>query len=156
MSRSRFVIELSGMPREPAIGEDFRHPSESDLEALAHLMLEAYRDTIDYDGEDLDDARAEISSYFEGEPVLEHSFVAEVGGDLASAVLVSTFEGSPFISYVMTLPEHKNQGWGRRLVEVAMASLANAGEREVVFYITDGNLPSEAVFRSLGARRVEG
>jgi len=40
-----------------------RHPVSDDAEPLAALMLDAYRDTIDYDGETLDDARSEISSY---------------------------------------------------------------------------------------------
>jgi hypothetical protein len=138
------------------IGEVFRNVSADDTEALAHLMLEAYRGTIDYEGEDIGDARDEVSSFFGGEPDLEHSLVAEVGGTIASAVLVSTYEGSPFISYVMTLPEFKNQRWGRRVVAAALAGLAGAGHREVGFYITDGNLASEALFRSLGAQKVEG
>jgi RimJ/RimL family protein N-acetyltransferase len=153
VSRSRYVIDLSGVPPS-RLGDDVRAISLDDAEALAHLMLEAYRGTIDYEGEDIDDARAEISSFFDGDPMLEHSWAAVVDRALASAVLVSMFEDAPFISYVMTHPEFKNQGWGGRVVAATLAALADAGHHEVALYITDGNLPSEALFRSLGALRV--
>lgn len=118
-------------------------------------MLESYRGTIDYEDEDPDDARAEVRSYLcDGNPMMEHSLAGVVEGEVVSAVLVSLIDGGPFISFVMTLPEHKGLGWGRRLVASSLAGLAGAGYQKVVFYITGGNVASEALFRSLGARRV--
>ena len=156
MGKSRYVIDLRGSRTDALVGDNVRNVSVDDLESLAHLMLEAYRGTIDYEDEDLDDARTEVRSFFESqEPMLEHSHVALVDGIVVSAVLVAVFEGSPFISYVMTLPEHKEQGWARRVVSVAMDGLAGKGHGSVAFHITDGNIASEALFRSLGARRVE-
>lgn len=153
LTRYRYEIDLRGPVA--GLGDDVRNVRVDDLEALAHLMLESYRGTIDYEDEDLDDARAEVRSYLEaGQPMLEHSLVGLVDGEIVSAVLVSSVDGLPFISFVMTLPEHKGRGWGGRLVRSALASLAGAGHEKVVLYITEGNLPSEALFGSLDARRV--
>lgn len=156
MTKSRYEIDLRRVQFEALTEDSFGNVSLDDLEPLAHLMLEAYRGTIDYEDEDLDDARAEVQSFFDQEPLLEHSRVAVVDGTVVSAVLVSVFEGSPFISYVMTLPEHKQHGWARRVVSAALDGLAREGHQGVAFYITDGNLASEELFRSLGARQVEG
>lgn len=155
MTKSRYEIDLLRGQSEASAGDSFRNVTVDDLEPLAHLMLEAYRGTIDYDDEDLDDARAEVRSFFDQEPMLDHSHVAVLDGTVASAVLVSVYEGSPFISYVMTLPEHKQQGWARRVVSSSLDGLAREGHESVTFYITDGNGASEALFRSLGARRVD-
>ena len=154
LTKYRYEIDLRRTPSNEVV-EELRTISTDDLEALAHLMLESYRGTIDYEGEELDDAIDEVRSYFEDDPMLAHSFGAVVDGTIVSAILVSAVDGLPFIGYVMTLPEHKNQGWARRVAAAALRSLADAGHERVVFYITDGNLASEALFRSLGARRVE-
>ena len=44
--------------------------TEADTEALAGLMLDAYVGTIDYEGENLEDARAEIEEYLTTDPIL--------------------------------------------------------------------------------------
>lgn len=128
-----------------------RSVTVEDWPELADLMLDAYTGTIDYDGEDLDDAMAEVGSFLEGDPWLTHSRVAQVDDGIASAVLVSGIEGEPFIGYVMTRAAHKRRGLGRLLVSSAMSSLAGAGHTRVAFYITDGNTASERLFGGLGA-----
>ncbi len=156
MTKSRYVIDLRE-GQSGALAEDsFRNVTVDDLESLAHLMLESYRGTIDYEDEDLDDARAEVRSFFDQEPMLEHCRVAVVDGTVVSAVLVSVYKGSPFISYVMTLPGYKQHGWARRVVSTALNGLARDGHGAAAFYITDGNLASEALFRSICAQRIEG
>ena len=123
-----------------------------DASQLASLMLDAYMDTIDYEGEDLDDAIAEVGSYFEDQnPLLAASRVVVEDGRLVSGVLLSETEDGPFINYVMTRASHKGLGMGLVVTRHALAVLTEAGHSKVVFYITDGNEPSERLFRSLGA-----
>lgn len=43
-------------------------PRPTDADALAELMLDAYHGTIDYDGETLADARAELAGYLSSSP----------------------------------------------------------------------------------------
>ena len=115
-------------------------------------MLDAYIGTIDYDGEDLDDAVSEVRSFYDdGRPLLDRSYLVESDGGIASAVLVSLSEGTPFIGYAMTAPGYKNLGLGRLVTTASLVALAQDGYEKVIFYITEGNLPSEALFRAVGA-----
>jgi GNAT superfamily N-acetyltransferase len=124
-----------------AAADAVRQPHPDDLEALAELMLSAYRGTIDDDGETLEDAIREVRSFFDGAPLLEASLVAEDRAGLRSACLVSRYDGSPLVAYVMTRPGSKGRGHAGRLLRVLAA-------------ITDGNTPSERLFRRLGFTRI--
>jgi RimJ/RimL family protein N-acetyltransferase len=152
----RYEIDLTNpIPETESEAPPVRPITKDDLDGLAQLMLDAYLGTIDYEDEDLDDAIEEVRSFFEdGHPLLAHSYLVEVGGTVASAILVSRSEGKPFIGYVMTLPAHKNHGLARRVTTAALESLAREGHKTVVLYITDGNRPSEALFRSVGAIQI--
>jgi RimJ/RimL family protein N-acetyltransferase len=114
-------------------------------------MIDAYVGTIDYEDEDYDDAVEEVRGYLDGDPLLENSYLAEVAGEVASAVLVELVDGAPFIGYVMTVPTCKGSGLARLVTTTAMSSPASDGYSKVVFYITVGNKPSEALFKSVGA-----
>jgi hypothetical protein len=118
-------------------------------------MLDSYMGTIDYEGETLEDAVSEVGGYFDSSALLEHSFVATIGGRVVSAVLVSLDSSQPFIAYVMTTPSQKNRRLARLVTATAMNSLAGAGHDEAHLYITEGNVESEALFSALGAVRVE-
>ena len=119
-------------------------------------MLDAYVGTIDYDDESLEDAIEEVRSFFDdGKALLNGSYLVEGDGTIASAVLVSLSEGKPFIGYVMTLPSHKNQGLARLVTTTALERLARDGHKTVGLYITEGNTPSEALFRSVGAVQIK-
>ncbi len=114
-------------------------------------MLDAYAGTIDYEGESIAEARAEVDDWMNGPAMLEHSFVVDVDDRLVSAVLLMIVDDEPFIAIVMTHPEHKAMGLGRAVTDRALAGLADQGHKRVVFYITEGNTPSERMFASLGA-----
>ncbi len=152
----RYEIDLPASgSTTPSPGLAVRNVVPTDLEGLAGLMLDAYRGTIDSEDEDYEDAVTEVGAFLDGDPLLEHSYIALDGDEVASAVLVSEYDGEPFIGYVMTLPGHKNQRLARHLVRLAMASLGDDGHTRIVLYITQGNTPSERLFASVGARRVD-
>lgn len=158
-SRHHYVVDLSDAPgSDPWLDfeVDLRPPTESDRDELAVLMLEAYRGTIDYEGETLKEARQEVSSYFESSPLLTSSYVALIDGTLAGAILLSNWEGKPLVGYVMTRPEYKNQGLGTLLLRESLRALREAGETKVHAFITEGNTASEALFRGAGGDRVAG
>lgn len=153
----RYQIDLSDLtpvaaPRDLQV----RSISRADHEDLARLMLDAYVGTIDYEGEGLEDAIAEVTSFLDDDgALLDRSFLVEDDGTIASAVLVSLAEGRPFIGYVMTSASHKNQGLARLVTTTALERLAGDGHETVILYITEGNTPSEELFRSVGAVQVE-
>lgn len=144
---------------DPVTGVTWRHPSIEDQQILAHLMLDSYHGTIDYDGETIDDAINEIRSYF-SEPFdpewLEFSWLAFIHNQLVCASLVSFGQkrNAPIIAYIMTDPHWK----GRHLATVAIArtlrELWGKNYEEVWAVITEGNLPSEKIFTALGFARL--
>ncbi len=123
----------------------------SDLDVLAALMLEGYRGTIDYEGEELPEAIEGVEEYFSDAPMLDASAIAIVDGVAASAVLVMSLDGGPFISFVFSHPDYKRTGLAKLVVTRACRVLAASGETSVRFAITEGNTASETLFTGLGA-----
>jgi len=78
------------------------------------------------------------------------------GGAAVSALLVSHWvhRDCPIVNYVMTSSTWKGKGLASDLVARTLASLRGAGYGEVRAVITEGNLPSEAIFARAGFRRV--
>ncbi len=149
----RYEINLSVPGPEPAnLDTTIRQLRATDRDALARLMLDAYVGTIDYEGETLDEAVDEVDVWLRASPMLAHSYAAVIGGRMVSAVLVTTVDDLPFVSNVMTDPDHKGAGLGRTVVEVALRSLRASGHQRLVLYITKGNLASERLFAAAGAR----
>ncbi len=146
-----YVIDLAAPRLGSRRSSGTRAPVPDDLEALADLMLEAYRGTIDYDDETIVEARDEVAGYFAGDPLLDHSRVRFEGAAAVSAVLLATWRGDPIVSYVMTRREYKRQGLAKALLLDALASLRAAGAERVHLFITDGNVASERLFATLGA-----
>jgi hypothetical protein len=132
-----------------------RPVASTDAEALAELMPEAYRDTIDYEGEEIEEAREAIADFFSNAPLLGASMIASVNGAAASAVLVTSLDAAPFISFVVSHPTHKRNGLAHQVVTAACQRLVDTGENEVRFAITNGNVASEALFGKLGAVQMQ-
>lgn len=160
--KNAYVLDLSApqfaaAPDTSDIGSDvvIRPIVAADAEGLAELLLEAYRGTIDYEGEEIDEAREAIAEFLADAPMLGASMIAFVENAAASAVLVMSLDGCPFISYVISHPTHKRTGLARRVVTAACHELVGSGEVEVRFFITDGNVASEALFGTLGAVRLD-
>jgi RimJ/RimL family protein N-acetyltransferase len=155
-ARHGYVVELGRLSGADPVLEDpilLRQPTPSDRDDLARLMLDAYRGTIDYEGEDLDAARTEVDNYLEGTPMLDMSCVATLDGSIVGATLVSRWGDEPLIGYVMTMPDHKNKGLATTMVRHCLTALSNMGWPRAHAFITEGNVPSEALFLGVGARR---
>jgi RimJ/RimL family protein N-acetyltransferase len=152
-TRRHLTVALASGP-EVETSVPVRAPAADDVEELAALMLDAYRGTIDADGDEtVDVARDEVRGFMEGRsgvPHLEHSRVALDGGRIVSAVLVSEFEGTPLIAYVFTGAAHKGRGLAAALTRLAMRSLAEAGHERVHLWVTAGNTPAERIYERLG------
>lgn len=145
---------LSELELSPTQGLALRQPVPADVEALAELVLAAYRGTIDDEGEDLEDARAFVVQSFNESPLLGSSWLACAEGQPVAAVLLRRWREQPLVTFVVTLPAYKGQSLASLLVRRALSSLARAGETQLVAFITEGNTPSERLFARLGFRRV--
>jgi GNAT superfamily N-acetyltransferase len=125
------------------------HSDEQQRDQLAALMLDAYRDTIDDEGESPEDAFSAID-YYLASIVRPHSYVMVDGSDLAAFAFVVVVNDLHYIDPVVVAAARKRLGFGSALVRRCLGSLADAGVFEVGATITDGNVASERLFVGLG------
>lgn len=165
MPRHEYHLSLSGHTLEPSLdpsvelasGLEWRQPVSEDQEALAALVLAAYRGTIDDEGEDLDGARAFVAESFSESPLLGSSWLACTAGAAGvpiSAVLLRRWREQPLVTFVVTHPDYKGRQLASTVVRRALSSLVSAGEARAVAFITEGNTPSVRLFARLGFQRV--
>jgi predicted GNAT family acetyltransferase len=151
-NKIRYEIDLrSWSSVSPDAGMVTRTLGHEDRDDLAHLILDAYRGTIDYEGETLVEAKDAIDEWLEDSPMLEASFGVHDGESLVSATLLQVLDSNPFVRAVMTHPDHKSKGYGTAAVEATLSMLRSSGHQKVVFYTTEGNTASETLFKNLGA-----
>ena len=129
-----------------------RHPNEADRDALAALLLDGYRNTIDDEGEDLDDAYAAIDEYLK-RIERPHSFVVIEQQIVVAFSFVVVVKEVHYIDPVVVASKRKQRGLARATVRLCLGSLAAAGISEVGATITDGNVASERLFAGLGFYR---
>jgi RimJ/RimL family protein N-acetyltransferase len=164
-SRSEYFLKLSEVlfvdthPQEFTV--QIRTVQLKDASLLAELMIDAYRGTIDYDGETFDDALSEVNAFFAGkrggQPWLDMSFLAFSDSHLVGACLISDWQERqlPIIAYLMTSADWKNRGIGRKLLNQVLKEIDNKGFTEVRAVITNGNTPSESLFLKLGFQKAQ-
>lgn len=128
------------------------HPDEQQRDPLAALLLDAYRNTIDDEGESFEDARSAIDDYLTS-IVRPHSFVMLDGSDLVAFAFVVVVNDVHYIDPVVVASVRKRLGLGDAVVRRCLGSLAEAGINEVGATITDGNVASERLFIGLGFQR---
>jgi len=151
--RGEYRRSLAQVPAPTGFG---RAPTPNDAEALAQLMLDAYRGTIDYFDETIDDARDEVASYLDDGARLDWSRVhVGEGGTLDSAVLAGSIGGEALVGFAMTAAAVKGRGLAARLLDEVLNALQSAGLTEVSAVITLGNHASERLFRRAGFERVD-
>ena len=144
---------LASLP-EPKF-DGLRAPSEADKPALARLMYEAYKGTIDYEGEDTAQCLAEIEKTYSGDYGvfnLECSRLANVADALASAALLTRWQDRPFVAFSMTARSFSGRGLARACLLSSMRALRESGESEVRLVVTLANTPAFALYQSLGFR----
>ena len=129
-----------------------RHPVDADRDALAALLLDGYRNTIDDEGEDLDDAYVAIDEYLT-RIERRYSFVVFEQDVVVAFSFVVVVNEIHYIDPVVVAPACKQRGLARATVQLCLSSLAAAGIAEVGATITDGNIASERLFAGLGFGR---
>ena len=163
-ARSEYYLDLAQFhpPQMGRVQHDvaLTKATESDIGALAELMVEAYRGTIDYHGEGVEDSIAEVRGYFAGHsggyPLAQLSRLAFRNDRLIAACLCAHWDqrGQPVVAYVMTTASAKRQGLARFLLVSVLGLLQSAGHGGVHAVITDGNEASERLFRQAGFNRL--
>ena len=118
-------------------------------------FLDAYLDTVDYEGEGIEQAVAEVKDLFAGaygKLLPEVSGCLLQGGAVVSALFAVESGNGVFIPYVITAKEHSGQGYATRLIMRAILQAKRGGYRFMDLYVTMGNDRAEALYRRLGFR----
>ena len=126
---------------------------EKDIKKLGSVMLGAYRDTIDYEGETLEDSQKEIRNVIKGgygKLISEASFLIEFDNVITSAIFTNMFEGNPLITYTFTLKKYSNQGMARNLILKSINSLNILGYKELYLFVTEGNINAIELYQKIG------
>jgi len=135
----------------------------SDADSIGTLLWEAYRGTIDYRDETLDEMKIEAREFFAakyGPPLPDACLVCEIDGrPIAAALLCDWNEpdavvSGPIVAYALVHPEFRGQGHGIAVVNASLGRLAAAKWGRVYAVITEGNVPSEQLFARLGFARL--
>jgi RimJ/RimL family protein N-acetyltransferase len=156
--RFRLVLDLDSAPGPTDLA--CRTAAPSDREALAALMLDACRGTIDYDGESLDDALREIDHVCSGSYgrfLSDCSFVFDGEAGLSSACLVTMLnEGksdeTPLLAFAMTRKQDQRRGLASALILRSVAALCGLGYSRLSLAVTADNTPARRLYEKLGFR----
>jgi GNAT superfamily N-acetyltransferase len=156
VTRHEYRLNLKDV-RPPSVkldaGLSVRNPDQHDIESLAALVLNAYRGTLDDEGEDLDDARRVVASSFAEEAIVAASWLALNGREPVAAIMIRRWKGHPLVTFVVTHPDHRKRKLALALTERAINTLLGQGEARLVAFITEGNTASEGLFTRLGFER---
>ncbi|MBK6472845.1 MAG: GNAT family N-acetyltransferase [Betaproteobacteria bacterium] len=153
--RRRFMLSAPVRHRPVAADPAARAPTSGDADALGALLLEAYRGTVDDDGETLVEACRLARALFaglSGVPMWAVSEVTEREGRLVSATIVTLWQDTPLVAQLVTAPDWQRRGLARAGLQRAMNRMAAGDEAVVRLVVTQGNAPAEALYESLGFR----
>jgi hypothetical protein len=153
--RNEFRRSIEGHRPSPTLrlGCSCRQPSHEDRGALAQLLLDAYRGTVDDEGETIAEALEATDRYLQ-RIVPEYSLVLERGDALLAMAFTVVVRGTHYIDPVATASAVKRTGVGAGAASAVLALLRDGGIMEVGAVITEGNVASERLFLGLGFERV--
>lgn len=124
-----------------------------DVAILADLMDKSYKDTIDYEGETLEQCAEEMRGTLTGKygPFIDAaSFCTIVDGIAASASIVTLYKGKPLLAFSMTSPTFQGQGMARYLIERSIDGLSKLGYPDFYLVVTSGNISAERLYTKIG------
>lgn len=124
-------------------------------EILGALLVEAYRGTIDYQGETVEESIQEVVQTFNGKYgkfIPEASFVVISERRAISAIVFVHFEKEkmPLLAFTMTHPDFKGKGLSKKLIGLSLGQLEKMNFPECCLVVTEGNQPAQGIYERLG------
>ncbi len=149
--------------RLPPGNVPLKPPEEGEIPGLARFFMDVYAGHMEQEfgmhvGSE-DDWRGYITGILRGETgrvMPEASFVALDDERLAGAIHVTHWMGSPLVSELGVARDARRRGIARALVAAASTRLAALEEPRWALYVTVGNDPAIALYRTMGFEPVGG
>ncbi len=138
-------------------------PEEDEVLGLTKFLMEVYDGHIEqrygmHVGPE-DEWRGYVTGIFKGDSgqyMPDASYVALEGERIVGAVLITDWMGMPLVAELGVAKDRRGRGIGRALLQAAMNRLARREEPRVALYVTLGNDPAIALYRSMGFVQVGG
>ncbi len=122
-------------------------------EEIAFSMLDAYKDTVDYEGEDINDTKAEIENVINngyGTFLIETSFMIKINNEVASVIMISLYEDIPTIIYVFTMKKYTKKKMASCLIKKSMQALYKIGYKKIQLFVSKDNNEAIRIYQKLG------
>lgn len=126
-----------------AVQKQARNLKAEDAFLLGSLMYDAYKGTIDDEGETREETLVEAEQTLAGKygPIIwDASFIATENDIGVCATVVTDFiKTGPLLTFVITHPDYQRRGFASGLIGFSLKSLAALNITNVRLYVTNGN-----------------
>lgn len=139
---------------------DFKviHPNEVDKVDIASVMYEAYKDTVDYEDDTIDDLVMDILNIergLYGKYLPEASFLAIFKQRVIGGIFLCDFKNEATITYNFTQKKYRNMGVSSTLIQLAENVLFDKGYDDIHLYVSLENQSAFNLYQSLGFEKEE-
>lgn len=160
---ARMRMEAPTRTGPPAAGVVLQPPEEGEVARLTAFLKEAYEGHLEqrygmHVGTE-EEWRGYVAGLLKGDSgrfMPDASYVDLEGGRIFGAILVTHWMGMPLVAELAVAADHRRRGIGRALLVASMGRLAGLGESRIALYVTLGNDPAIALYRSQGFVQVGG
>ncbi len=135
-----------------------RQLQASDAEALGRLLHDAYKGTVDDDGQTFEQAVQEVKETFFGRygaMIWTASHVVLDGGTIVCCSVVTNYQHNPLIAFAATLPEYQGKGLCTQVMTESIRALARMGRPLVKLVVTEKNERALSLYHHLGFKPVD-
>lgn len=136
----------------------FDRINTDDLEALVASMFEAFQDTVDYEGESLEDLKKELCSVIEGEYgtfLPKASFEIKRNGEIAAAILISSYNDKPLVLELFTTKKYLHLGMANSLLKKSVNVLLSLGYENLVLNVHPKNFGAINLYKKIGFKELQ-
>lgn len=156
--RERIIMskKIKNIETVDILAYNFSNSPENKIELYKYFALhfsEAFKGTIDDEGEIYTDWLIEVREAFQGKygPIMEeHSFYVKEKEKIIASTVVALFHGLPLVIYVAVEPRERGRGLAKKLLKKMLDSFYGSIYQEVYLVVTLGNLPAEMIYKQLG------
>jgi len=160
---ARMRMEAPTKQNAAPAGVKLQPPEEDEVLGLTKFLMDVYEGHMEqqygiHTGPE-DEWRGYVAGLFKGDSgqfMPDASHVALEGDRIVGAILITHWMGTPLVAELGVAKDRRGRGFGRALLQAAMGRLAGREEPRLALYVTIGNEPAIALYRSMDFRQVGG